>query len=173
MRSRRSFWRAVDRLADMIELLIDCHPQGFDVLLGEVPPPSPEEIHAMMNARRTHEDAGVRTASPSHTVEAERIVWDAEKFETVVREARGWGHITHVCREHREHDPRLWAVVMDHQRFVGTSSTRHASRLGYMASRYGLAPNTITRYRREFPEELANAILIPPADSDDWALMPG
>ena len=173
MRHHRSAWRTLNEVVDLIELLIDCHPQGFSVLLGEVPPPSPEQIHAMMDARRASEDAGVPVTSPSQTVEAERIVWDEEKFNEVVNAAGGWPHITKVSREHRDCDSRLWAVVMDHSRFVGAASTRNASRLGYVAVRYALAPNTITRYRREFPVDLAKAILTPPADCDDWHLMPG
>ncbi len=47
---RKSFWEVLNRVADMIELLIKCHPQGFGVLLGEADPPSSIEIHEMMNS---------------------------------------------------------------------------------------------------------------------------
>lgn len=169
----RSYWKPLDDVAKMIELLIDCHPQGFDVLLGEVEPPTPELIHAMMDAQRSRDPAGVPPSSPSHTTEAERIVWDAEAFEAAVKTAHGWEHITNVCQEYKEADPRLWAVVMDHVRFVTTAMTRHKSRLGYVAVRYGLAPNTVMKYRREFPLMLAHAILVSPSDCDDFQLLPG
>ena len=168
----RSFWKPLNDVADMIELLIECHPQGFGVLLGDVPPPSSSEVHAMLDARRPHEKLAP-PATPDHTTEAERIVWDAEAFEAAVRTARGWPHITRVCREYREADARFWSVVMDHARFVGTATTRFGSRLGYVAATYGLSPNTVMKYRREFPVALARAILAPDPDDDDFRLMPG
>ena len=50
--AQKHFWKALDRISNLIELLIMCHPQGFKVLLGEVPPPTSREIHEMMNAGR-------------------------------------------------------------------------------------------------------------------------
>lgn len=164
---------ALNDVSWMIELLIDCHPQGFDVLLGEVPPPLPAEVHAMMDALRSGEVCDWQPVSPSRVAEAERIVWDSEDFDRAVSTARGWPHITLVSQEYKEADPRLWAVVMDHARFVGTATTRHISRLGYVAARYGLAPNTVMKYRREFPITLGKAILVYPSDSDSFQLLPG
>lgn len=165
-------WLLHARLEDLINLLIDCHPQPFAVLLGEVAPPTSLEIHEMKQAQRPTERADVKNATPSATTEAERIVWDAEDVEQAVRAAYGWGHITEVCRGFREADLKTWDVVVDHTRFVGNSISRTGSQLGYVAIRYGLAPATITRYRREFPYRLARAILCPPAEAENFQLMP-
>ena len=169
----RSYYKPLNDVADMIELLLECHPQGFDVLLGDVEPPTPELIHAMMDARRAKDPTGVPPSSPSHTTEAERIVWDADAFNAAVKTAHGWEHITTVCQDYKEAAPRLWSVVMDHVRFVSTSTTRNMSRLGYVATRHGLAPNTVMKYRREFPSMLAHALLVTTSDDDDFHLLPG
>lgn len=164
---RRSLWKTLNELTDMIELLIDCHPQGFGVLLGEVPPPVPEEIHAMMDARREHDDAGVPPATSSGVVEAERIVWDTEKFEAVVKAAGGWFHITKISQEYKKAAPKAWAVVIDHVKYIHSSASRlDESRLGYIARKHGTTKKTVMKYRRELPFELARAILLPPADGD-------
>ena len=165
MKPRRYLWKTLNEVTDMIELLIDCHPQSFRVLLGEVPPPSPEEIHAMMDARRSHEDVGVPPASSSSVVEAERIVWDAEKFDEVVKAAGGWFHITQICQEYRKAAPKTWAIVLDHAKYVLASASRiDESRLAHIARKHGVTKNTVLNYRREFPFELARAILLSPAD---------
>lgn len=163
--SRRTLWKTLNELTDLIELLIDCHPQSFRVLLGEVPPPDAEMIHAMMDARRDHDDVGVSSASHSQTVEAERIVWDEEKFDEVIREAGGWPHINIICREHRKSAPKTWAIVIDHAKYVFASASRiDEARLARVARKHGVTKNTVLNYRREFPFELARAVLLSPVD---------
>lgn len=166
-------WRALDDVTWLVETLIERHPQGFDVLLGEADPPDAEDIHAMASAGATPSPFTGRPVGPPRPTRAERVVMDEERFLAAVEAARGWGNIVRVSREHRDADPRLWAVAMDHERFVGTSTTRHGSRLGYVCARYALAPNTVMKYRREFPHVLARALLMPPADCDDFYLLPG
>ena len=67
----------------------------------------------------------------------------------------------------------MWNVVMDHVKFVGNASSRHMSKLGYLAARYSLAPRTITKYRREFPKKFAEMLLMPTGEGDDFYLLPG
>ena len=50
---------------------------------------------------------------------------------------------------------------------------RLGSQLGYVVIRHKLAPDTVTRYRREFPICLARSILCSPAGADNFRLMPG
>ena len=172
-RMRKSFWEVLNRVADMIELIIRCHPQGFGVLLGEIDPPSSREIHEMMNALRDRMPEDYSPVMPNLETEAERIVFDAEYFARSVELAGGWPHINLVSKEYRDSDSRMWSVVMDHVKFVGNSPARYASKLGYIAARYSLSPRTITKYRKEFPVKLAGMVLMPPGDSDNFYLLPG
>lgn len=172
-RSRKSFWEKLNRVTDLIELLITCHPQGFGVLLGEVEEPSSREIHEMMNAGRAKMPDDFKPSTPSLETEAERIVYDREYFDKLVGLAGGWPHIHLVSKEFKDADSRMWSVAMDHIKFVGNSSSRHTSRLGYVAARYKLSPNTVMKYRREFSLKLAQMILMPPGDGDDFYLLPG
>lgn len=171
--SHKSFWNELNRVTDLVELLITCHPQGFGVLLGDVKEPSSQEIHAMMNAGRTKLPEDFVPTMPNLETEAERIVFDREYFDKSVEIAGGWPHIHLVSREFRDADSRTWSVVMDHVKFVGNSKSRHASRLGYVAARYSLSPRTITKYRREFSQQLAEMLLMPPGDGDNFYLLPG
>ncbi len=93
---------------------------------------------------------------PNLETEAERIVFDREYFDRSVELAGGWPHIHLVSREYRDADSRMWSVVMDHVKFVGNATSHHASKLGYVAARYSLAPRTITKYRKDFPVKLAD-----------------
>ncbi len=170
---RKSFWEVLNRVAGLIELLIKCHPQGFGVLLGEADPPTSREIHEMMNALRDRMPEDYSPVMPNLETEAERIVFDAEYFARSVELAGGWPHINFVSKEYRDSDSRMWSVVMDHVKFVGNSASRHASKLGYVAVRYGLSPNTVMKYRRKFSVKLAEMLLMPPGDSDNFYLLPG
>ena len=171
--SRKSSWVVLNRVTDLVELLIACHPQGFGVLLGEVAPPSSYEIHELMNAGRIKMPADFKPTMLNLETEAERIVYDREYFDKSVELAGGWPHIHIVAQEFRDADSRMWSVVADHIKFVGNGSSRHASKLGYVAVRYGLSPNTVMKYRREFPEKFAVMLLMPTGEGDDFSLLPG
>ena len=172
-KARRSFWEILNRVMELVELLITCHPQGFLVLLGDVAEPTSREIHEMMNAGRDKLPDDFIPTMPNLETEAERIVYDREYFDESVLLAGGWPHVHVVSREARDSDSRLWSVVMDHVKFVGNSASRHASKLGYVAARYSLSPRTVTKYRREFSQKLGEMLLMPPSEGDNFYLLPG
>ncbi len=172
-RSVKSFYEALNRVTDLIEIIITFHPQGFNLLLGEVREPTSREIHELLNAGRSKLPDDFVPTMPNLETEAERIVFDREYFDKSVDMAGGWPHIHLVSREFKDADSRIWSVVMDHVKFVGNSKSRHASRLGYVAARYSLSPRTITKYRREFSQQLAEMLLMPPGDGDNFYLLPG
>ena len=78
-----------------------------------------------------------------------------------------------VSKEFKDSDSRMWSVVMDHVKFVSNAPSRYMSKLGYVASRYSLAPRTVTKYRREFSMKLAYMILMPEGDSENFYMLPG
>lgn len=172
-RSRKSFWEILNRVTDLIELLITYHPQGFSVLLGEAPEPDSREIHELMNVGRSRLPDDFIPTMPNLETEAERIVYDREYFDKSIELAGGWPHVHLVSKEFYNADSRMWSIVMDHVKFVGNSKSRYASRLGYVAARYSLAPRTVTKYRGEFSQKLAEMILMPPGDGDNFYLIPG
>ncbi|MBQ7594136.1 MAG: hypothetical protein IJU48_07270 [Synergistaceae bacterium] len=171
--SRKSSWAHLNRVTDLIELLIMCHPQGFQILLGKADEPTSREIHEMMNAGRTKLPEDYIATMPNLETEAERIIFDREYFDKSVEFAGGWPHIHFVSQEFYSSDSRMWSVVSDHIKFVGNAVSRYASKLGYVAVRYGLSPNTVMKYRREFSSKLAEMLLMPTGEGDDFYLMPG
>ena len=173
MYNSRNFWRCLDRVSNLVELLIMCHPQGFGVLLGDVAVPTSREVHEMMNAGRVRMPDDFKPSTRNNETEAERIVYDREYFDESVRMADGWGHINYVSREFKNAESRMWSIVMDHVRFVTNSSSRYMSKLGYVAARYSVSPRTVTKYRKEFPQKLAEAILLPATEYDNFYLLPG
>ena len=125
------------------------------MLLGEVGAPTSVEVHEMMNAGRDKLPDDFMPTMPNLETEAERIVFDREYFDKSVELAGGWPHIHLVSREYRDSDSRMWSVVMDHVKFVGNATSRHASKLGYVAARYSLAPRNITKYPQGLPREVS------------------
>ena len=163
--TRRSLWEILNRVTELVELLIVCHPQGFGVLLGEVPPPTSLEIHEMMNAGRAQLPEDFKATMLNLETEAERIIYDREYFDKSVELAGGWPHINLVSKEFRDSDSRMWNVVIDHVRFVGNASTRNSSRLLRVSHKYGMSANTVMKYRRDFALKLAEMILMPSAEN--------
>ena len=171
-RFRKGYYKTLERVSNLIELLISCHPQGFGVLLGEVEAPDSQLIHEMMNSKRVPMPDDFKPATKSNETEAERIVYDREYFDESVKLAGGWPHINIVSREFKAVDSRTWAIVVDHTKYVKKTLSRYGSKLEQVAWKYKLAPNTVMRYRREFPVKLGELILMPPSDGDFY-LLPG
>ena len=170
---RRSIREIQNRVMGLIELLITCHPCGFSILLGEADIPESREIHEMMNAGRSKLPEDFMPTMPNLETEAERIIYDREYFDESVNLAGGWPHINLVANEYRKSDYRMWNVVSDHVKFVGNAVTRYESKLGYVAVRYGLSPNTVMKYRRKFSGKLAAMLLMPTGEGNDFYLLPG
>ena len=172
-RSFRIYYKALDRVTFLIDLLITCHPQGFGVLLGTAPVPDSRMIHDMMSTQRVGMPDDFKPATRSNETEAERIVYDRDYFDEAVKMAGGWEHIHKVASEYKEADSRAWGVAVDHVKYVSNSASRYESKLGYVATKHGLSPRTVTKYRREFPTKLAYAVLMPEAEREDFHLIPG
>lgn len=149
------------RVCYLIELLLSCCPECFDVLLGKADIPTAYEIHDMMNAKRVRLPDDFVKSNVNTETESERIVYDSEYFNASVDLAGGWKHIYTVANELKEADCRMWSIVLDHVKFVENSSTRSTSRLLYVAKKHGVSKNTVMRYRRIFPFELGEMLLLP------------
>ena len=166
------YYTALTRTENLINLLITCHPQGFGVLLGDIEPPDSRLIHAMLNAPRVSMPDDFKPTSRSNETEAERIVYDRDYFDESVKYAGGWPHINFVTKEFKEADKRYWGIVVDHAKYVGNAVSRYLSKLNFVASRYGVSMRTVTRYRREFPSQLAKVLLMPDVERGEFYLLP-
>ena len=155
----------LDRVRNLIELLILCHPRGFSILLGEAEAPSAREIHEMVDTQRVRMPADFKASTMNTETEAERIIYDSDYFDKSVEIAGGWGHIHSVSNEFRNADARRWSIVVDHVKFVGKSTTRNSSQLKRVADKYGIAPKTAMKYRRDFSTKLGEMLLMPITES--------
>jgi hypothetical protein len=158
-------WTLQRQLAELIELLLDRHPQGLRVLLGDVDPPRAGDVKAMLSGNGG--DVGVRVDGGLAIPEAERILLAGERFDAVVDAAGGWDHIAATTRDWARFYPSTWAIVVDHVAFVGPGdfSRVDVSRLEMVAHRHGVHRDTVWRRRRDFPHLLAECILRAPSVS--------
>ncbi len=161
-----SLTKMVEKLGCFVELLIRCHPRGFSILLGDDPPPDSRVVHEMLSSLRVPMPSDFKPSVRSNFTEAEQIVSDSDYFDSLVSLAGGWKHINEVSREFREVSPRYWAIVIDHVKFVSVKTERYMSKLGYVADKHKVAPNTVMKYRREFPVRLATMLLMPQISID-------
>lgn len=156
-------WGLQDQLAEVIDMLLDRHPMGLRVLTGEAPPPTQEDIHLMYQAARVGEDPGVRVGNPgtppSHRMD--QVLVDEQNFNKIVERSGGWEHIAFALKEFAEAYPKTWAIVEDHVTWVvGRSFSRlDEPQIDRIASMYGVSRDTVMRYRRNFPLDVAVTIL--------------
>ena len=171
-RNFKSYYKSLERVKNLIELLIMCHPLGFKILLGEADAPTSREIHEMMNSQRVPMPDDFKPTTKSNETEADCIVYDADYFNESVKIADGWEHIHEVSRTFKKIDRRFWAIVIAHVNFISRPSSRYGSKLKRVAEHYRVAPRTVTKYRREFSDKLAMMILMPTEDREFY-LIPG
>ena len=150
------------RVSDFIEDLIKYHSNGFNILLGNCEPPSIEDIHAVMNIHRPDKPVDFKPTMRYNKTDFEQKIFDLDYFNETVAIAGGWKHITEVSRESRAACPRMWGIVIDHVKYIEACRDRYSSKLDFIATKYRVSPNTIMKYRREFPDTLADTILMTP-----------
>nr|DAY45217.1 MAG TPA: helix-turn-helix domain protein [Caudoviricetes sp.] len=156
-------WGLQDQLAEIIDMLLNCYPMGLRVLTGEASPPAQEDIHLMYQAARVGEDPGIPMGNPGTPPphHMDQVLVDEQNFNKVIERSGGWKHITSTVREWSEYRPKTWAVIEAHVTWVskGGFSRLDEPQLEQIAERHGLAPETVQRYRREFPDYIAIAVL--------------
>ena len=149
------------RLEALIDIILRCHPMSLRVLAGEYEPTTDElsEILACLSRGEIDVPRGVVRFFGSS--EEEGRVIRAEVFEGVLGKVGGWSGLAAAAKRFAEAYPKTWAIVEDHVTWVaGRSFFRlDEPQLERVASRHGLVPETIQRYRREFPGHLARLVL--------------
>ena len=82
-------------------------------------------------------------------------------FEGVLGKIGGWSGLADATQRFAEAYPKTWAIVEDHVTWVaGRSFSRmDEPQLERVASRHGVATETVQRYRRLFPGQLAKLAL--------------
>ena len=156
-------WRLQQELSGIIDKLIDRHPQGLRILVGEAPPPVSKEIYAMYSMY-SPDDPGIRIQGGDMKPQAEAYTQCVLHFEKVIEESGGWDHITATAREWRTCFRSTWDIVQDHIRFVSLDFSKiDQSQLEHIANKYHVSKDTVWRRRRDFPILLAECILKAPS----------
>jgi hypothetical protein len=167
-------YRLIEQLTALIKLLVD-YPQGLSMLLGSVPPPSCEDINAMLETSRPVYDPTLDPAGMPLRVdggapevsEADRMIDSEERFNRIVERAGGWEHVNEVTRDRMRMYPVEWQVVKDNARW-GPSRVDGVS-LERLAELNGLCRDTAHRMIHDYPQRLATSVLYTPTE-DNFSL---
>ena len=151
---------SVNELAGLIELLLNYHKQGLQVLLGRVRPPRGRIVYDMMSALNSHANGYEgRMAHGSKSSIIEHVIADNERIDAIVSSAGGWDHIAEISRKAAHADLQTWRLVNDWLHCIGTYSVRHNSRLGLLAAKHDMTVRELIARRKGFAPELAALIL--------------
>ena len=166
-----SVYKLAEQLTVAIDLLVSHYPQGLSVLLGQVEPPTSQDIAELVASFSGGDDLGVRVDGGESVPEAERMICTAEKYFDVIERAGGWNHVIAVVRDWSVHYSTTWAIIVDHVCWVqGGFSRVDESQLDRIARKHHTTIDTVCRKKREFPSVLARAILRTPKNGDNWNL---
>lgn len=157
-------WELKKGLKGLIFLLIQTHPAGFRVLLGEHEPPTDEDIQAMVLTLYDPIDPEMRVDGGGSTANwAERFIERTCRFDEIIKAAGGWGLITSTCREWSEYYALTWRIVVDYFKYAYSGFSRiDESLIDKIATAHKVSSPTVFRRVEEFPGELARAILLQP-----------
>ena len=161
----------IKQLAAVVKYLMD-YPQGLSMLLGRVPPPSCEDIEAMIEtARPVSEQTLDKAGNPMRVdggapevSEADRLLDSEDRWNRIIERAGGWEHIYAVTRDWTRCYPSSWAVIVDH---VRTARSRvDFVTVEAIAKRHGVSHDWVCKTVQEFPHRLATYILNTPIEGE-------
>ena len=149
------------RLEALIDIILRCHPMGLRVLAGEYEPTTDEHSEILACPSRGEIDIPRGAVGFWGSSEEEGRGIRAEAFEGVLGKIGGWSGLAAATQRFAEAYPKTWAIVEDHVTWVtGRSFSRlDEPQLERVASRHGVATETVQRYRRLFPGQLAELAL--------------
>jgi len=129
--ARRTSDMLINKLADLIDLILRREPNGLAILLGTVPPPTSEDLYEI--GQSSQPDYGVRIQCGRGISTAEAIILGAEKFEILIEEIGGWKKIHRAFRAYRNKYPAGWSLLEEHALFVKQGGLFHDGQGGMMA----------------------------------------
>lgn len=161
----------IEQLTAVVKYLMD-YPQGLSMLLGRVPPPSCEDIEAMIEtARRAAEKTLDKAGNPMRVdggapevSEADRLLDSEDRWNRIIERAGGWEHIYEVVRDWKKCYPARWAFIAD---CIRTERSRvDGVCFDSIIQRHGVGRDWAYRTIQEFPQRLATYILATPIEGD-------
>ncbi|EFC90063.1 hypothetical protein Dpep_0031 [Dethiosulfovibrio peptidovorans DSM 11002] len=144
-----------DALTGIIELLLQFHPEGIPILLGDVACPSGLEWLPLVEAARGNDDLGVRICKDPSVSQLLDQVGQADEIDRTLEEI-GWDNVVEATRAVRAFSPRDWDMFVLHLSFVTDySRLGDKSPLQAVADKCRVSPKTVSRRRQEIPEQIA------------------
>lgn len=161
----------IEQLTAVIKYLI-YYPQGLSMLLGTVPPPSCEDIEAMLETARPVDEPTFDAAGyPLHVdgngpvlFEADRLVDSEDRWNRIIARVGGWRHICSVVNDWKKCYPSAWALIVDDIR-MERSRVDYVT-LATIAKRHGVSYDWAYKTIQEFPQRLATYVLNTPIDNE-------
>lgn len=143
-------------IEDYLEMILYSHDKALSILLGDVTLED-SEIPAMFERVRAYmPDLNM----PLDMAEKDFSLWCVRAFKNFVSIAGGWPVISAAVKQYKESNPKKWNVVSEFRRLrVCENSNHYTARLGYLTAAFSLSPDSIIRYRFEFPSVLAAMII--------------
>lgn len=163
----------VAQVVAVLELFARYHPAGLGVLLGQVQPPSTQEIAEIIDAFSGTGNLGVRISGGISIPDAERVLSITEAVTSIIDAIGGWDHIAAITRDLRNaYSPESWNEIADFAAHItpggsirdggGGMGARLFGTDGY--SRHDISERTARRRFRHALRLLSMQILSRPPD---------
>jgi len=154
--------RQAERLAAVIELILEYHPKGLRVLVGEAEPTTAELDEILRCVCGSGGDLPARVTAAFPSSPQERCFLRAAAILSIVAEGGGWAGVASMAREFRELYSETWEIFRLHVEWVklgGGSRLEYDSALLRIASRFNVSTDTVQRKRRFVVDAIAGAAI--------------
>ena len=150
----------VRRLVAVIELILEYHPKGLRVLVGDAEPTTAELDDILRSVCARDLPTRVSAAFPN-SLQERRLV-RADAILDIVSEGGGWAGIAEMARQFRELYSETWEIFRLHVEWIdagGGSRLEKDTVLMRIASRFNVSADTVRRKRRFVVDKIAEAAI--------------
>jgi hypothetical protein len=152
----------VRRLAAVIELVLEYHPKGLRVLVGETEPTTAELGEILRCVCGYGNDLPARIAAAFPSSPQERALMRVDTLLNIVAEGGGWAGIAMMAREFRELYSETWKIFSLHVEWIDTGGSSRLERdtaLLRLSTRFNISVDTVQRKRRFVVDKIAAAAI--------------
>lgn len=151
----------VDKLAAVIEMILQYHPFGLRVITGDVQPTT-DELWDILASLLSSDEPPQRIAAAFPSSSQERNLMKIESIIEIVNMAGGWAGIATMAREFRKKYVESWEIFRSHVEWIDVNMRTQGesdTALERIAFEFGISTDTVQRKRRFVVRSIAAAAL--------------
>ena len=155
---RKPYSMHTRRLGGLIALVSIFTSEGPRRILGEIPPPTAEDLCEIARS--------LASQGPSESVQVSRIAQEPldvlcakETYEEILATCGGWETITRAAQQFKHVFPSKWRLFVEFSLMAGAEGPGLRGGVPVIAEKFGITTTTAQKWRDETPLTIAGLAL--------------